>query len=85
MAMSSALYVRMVEWMLEELQMKNEESKENRQRWTERERQREYHKATNIFSFCVHLADIGDINDWQVSVDQSCRKLQHSHDGTILK
>ena len=41
-----------------------------------------YHKEPNIFSFCFHLADIGDVNDRPVSVDQSRRKLQHSRDGT---
>jgi hypothetical protein len=38
----------------------------------ERDTQREYHKAPNIFSFCVHLADFRDINDWPVSEEQSC-------------
>jgi len=61
---------------------KNEESKENGERWRERR------NITNLhifFSCCVHLVAIGDVNDRPVSVDQSRRKIQHSRVDIIFK
>jgi hypothetical protein len=67
---------------LEEMQTKNEENKAKKDKDRDRGNTT---KCQIFFSFCVHLAHNGDINDRPVSVDQSCLKLQHSHDGTILK
>jgi hypothetical protein len=73
----------MVEWMLG----RAGERRMKRVGETEKDEERDRVKATKhqIFPFCVYLANIGDINDLSVSVDQSLRKLYNSRDGTILK